>query len=247
MQTAKEVSVRELIPTLNSAVFACNDEARFAVGLVAVGKEVLPGLVAEFQGYALLRGNVYAREKRYVPLDQLSSDGAELDDDDPRAAHFVSLENHHEGVRVVGSMRVIVKMPDDPRPLPVEIHYPEAFVLAPAPVLSVEVSQLICRHERPAASRELKWLLFAAGVSFVLERHLGPVYGAVENVLYRGLLASGVPVTALSAEKFIPEFNATKLTIQVDVHGLAGRLESREQKLWGATDSGTGFAYAGRR
>jgi N-acyl-L-homoserine lactone synthetase len=220
-----------VIPQVESSLFEGRDVGELAVGIVAVGQEVIPGLEDEHQGYLLLRGNVYAREKRYMPIGDLNHDGTETDPDDLRSIHFVLLENAPGGARVVGTMRLIIKGSGDVDPLPIERHYPESFPVSGAPAFSAEVSRLICRHEHPRVQTRLKWPLFSAGVTYLLERGLGPVYGAVDEHLNLGLQRDGVPVTALGAARYVPEYNAVKAPIRIDLDGLARRIDSTEREL----------------
>jgi N-acyl-L-homoserine lactone synthetase len=240
------ISNEAVIPSVDSLVFAERPEAHLAVGIVAVGSDVIPGLEDEFQGYTLLRGNVYARQRNYMPVSELNDDGTETDVDDSRSVHFAVIENALESPRVVGAMRLIIKSHEDDAPLPIEHHYPNAFSQGPAAAMSTEVSRLIGRHERPRIQSHLKWLLFSAGVAYVMEHGLGPVYGAVETTLQRGLRIAGVPTVALGEAEFVEEFNASKLPIRVDIPGLAHKLESDQPELFSAMQSvASNFVYSG--
>lgn len=225
------LSNHNVIPSIESELFLGNETAHLAVGIVAVGNEVIPSLENEYRGYSLLRGNVYARQKNYMPLDNLNPDGTETDIDDARSIHFAVVENAITDTRVVGAMRLIVKSGVQSTPLPIEEHYPEAFADGPAPLLSTEVSRLICRHENPKIQNKLKWLPFAAGVTYIVENQLGPVFGAVEQNLEQSLQLAGVPVSTIGTPKYVPEFNATKLPIRIDIPGLAQRLEGDRPEL----------------
>lgn len=240
------ISNQEVIPCIESSVFNGHETARFAVGIVAVGSNVVAGLENEYNGYTLLRGNVYARQKNYMPLDELNADGTETDADDPRSVHFAVIENTLNNKRVVGAMRLIIKSKQYDSILPIEDHYPDAFKDGPAPILSTEVSRLICRHENIKAQRDLKWPLFSAGVTYVTKEGLGPVFGAVEAQFERSLGMAGVPVTALGAPIYVPEFNATKLPIRVDVSNLSKKIEGDHPYLFDAMRSvEKHFVYSG--
>lgn len=240
------ISTSEVIPTIDSNLFRKHPDNHLAVGIVAMGGSVVPGLEEEYQGYLLLRGNVYAKQKNYMPVAELNDDGTETDLDDARSVHFAIVENALTSVRVVGAMRLIIKSTKDSRPLPIEEHYPEAFSGAPAPLLSTEASRLISQHEDRSVAAGAKWLLFGAGVKYVGRHGLGPVYGAVEPLLARSLNTQGVPVTALCSPKYVPEFNATKLAIRVDVPGLIKTLEDDMPDLVDAMNMKQGnFVYQG--
>lgn len=236
----------EVIPEIESQLFSDCPGSHLAAGIIAVGNTVMPGLDGVFEGYSLLRGNVYAKQKKYMPIDLLNEDGTETDPDDARSVHFAVVENALMSARVVGAMRLIIKSCEDSRALPIEAHYPEAFVNGPAPLYSTEISRLISRHEDAKVQRGSKWLLFTAGVSYVTGHELGPVYGAVEASLARGLRIEGVPATQLGAPKFVEEFNATKQPIRVDVHGLTQKIEGDQPNLLDAMRTHQGdFVYSG--
>lgn len=241
------ITNQEVIPEINSDLFQGHETSRFAVGIVAVGDRPLPGRENEYDGYGLLRGNVYAFQKHYMPIADLNPDGTETDKDDIRSIHFAVVENALHSPRVVGAMRLIIKSRENNWTLPIEDHYPEAFTSADVPILSTEVSRWICRHEDTKIQRDLKWPLFTAGVMTITENNLGPVYGAVEESLARGLDIAGVPVTRLTeAAKYVPEFNAEKLPIRVDINTLAQRLEDDRPELTQAIRKASAeFVYSG--
>lgn len=218
-----------------STLFHGRSDSRFAVGIVAYGGHVVPGLEEEHRAYGLLRANVYARERHYMSVDGLNADGTETDGDDPRSVHFGLYENAATSVRAVGSMRLIIKEEGDARPLPIEQHYGSLFETQPAPAGSVEVSRLISRHESPDVQRNLKWPLFAASVSYIVDNGLGAVFGAVEEELEDRLRKDGVPVTALAEPHFVPEFNSAKLPIRVDIAGLGAKLQGDTPTLFEAS------------
>jgi hypothetical protein len=239
----------EFIPDIQSDLFVGHEQSRFAVGIVAVGVNAMPGRESEYHGYGLLRGNVYAYEQQYMPVADLNEDGTESDMDDLRSIHFAVIENAIRSPRVVGTMRLIIKSREDNWPLPIEDHYPEAFADGDVPILSTEVSRWICRHEDRKIQSNLRWPLFTAGVNAINDNNLGPVFGAVKENLARGLNISGVPVTNLIPKaKFIPEFNAEKLPIRVEINELTQRLEDDRPELTEAIRAASAnaeFTYSG--
>lgn len=235
-----------VIPTIETRLFDDHEDSHLAIGIVAVGDTVTAGLEEEYKSYLLLRGNVYAKQKNYMPLDDLNDDGTETDFDDGRSIHFAVVENAMDNTRVVGAMRLIIKSRENDAILPIEEHYPEAFADGPTSLFSTEVSRLISRHENTKVQHGLKWLLFTAGVAYVAKRDLGPVYGAVEASLARGLQIEGVPVTTMAEPKFVEEFNATKLPIRVDLAGLTRKIEADQADLLSAIRAQPGdFVYSG--
>lgn len=227
------------IPTIESSVFDVQDATRFAIGVVAINDHVVDGHSKEWNGAAELRKNTYLR-KGFVRLDELNGLGNELDEDDARSAHFSVLERTAtEGLaRVVGNMRLILKLGD--APLPIERFYPEAFA-EPLPQMSMEVSRLISRHEDSHTQRLIKWPLFIGAVKYVEKHQLdGAAYGLLEPSLTETLLAQQVPLTPIAEAKYIPEISATKQPVEINVPTL-----SRVIKLTGdyGIDVGDDFSY----
>ena len=238
----------EVIPLIDSRAFEGHETSRFALGIVAVGSGITPGLENEFNGYMLLRGNTYGLQKGFIPLEYLNQDGSEkFDSDDERSVHFAVIENANKSPRVIGAMRLIIKSREHPEELPVEVHYPEVFKdSGPSNLLSTESSRLISRHEDRRLSMAAKWTLFAAGVSYVVNNDLGPVYGVVEERLALGLRHEGMPLMQLAKPEFIEDFNATKQPIRIDIPGLMQHLrEDKPGLLESMSELDTGFVYSG--
>jgi N-acyl-L-homoserine lactone synthetase len=245
---ANLVDNSEVIPVIETSLFDEHPTSHLAVGIVAIGGDIVPGRENEFKGYSLLRGNVYAKQKNYMPLDDLNGDGTESDPDDLRSIHFALIENAVTSARVVGTMRLIVKQSEADKALPIEDHYEEAFEGCSVPAMSTEVSRLICRHENGKLQNKFKWPLFTAGVTYIAEHGLGPVFGAVETSLEQGLVTSGVPVTQLGEAKFVEEFNSSKLPIRIDIPGLTAKINSdRPNLLASMTSLKTDFVYSGTK
>lgn len=222
-------------------IFEGHENARFAVGILAIGDEVLPGLDDEFAGYALERARRYI-EAGYITTADLNADGTELDKDDSRSVHIVAVQNFVDRARAAGTMRLVVKSSGDEM-LPVEGLCPDAFP-EPATSGSVEVSRLT------ALSGVLTRMLFANGVSYVGHQKLGPAYGLVTPGLRESLRAMhAVPVDELGQERFIRAINSSKLPIRVDVNGLTHNMMQGDQAdVFAAMRSAhaAGFTYSGR-
>lgn len=203
------------IPIIKSDVFDGIHESDFAVGIVAINDMVVNDYDHEFDGAARLRANEYLR-KGYVRPEDLDADGTELDDDDKRSVHFVVLERVAQAslARVIGNMRLVIKTDDTP--LPVEKFRPEVFVQGAAPIGSTEASRLICKHENVSLQNYLKWPLFIAGLKYVDEHKLGPVYGLMDPRLTKLLALQHMPMTTLAPEAYIPQINATKQPVHID-------------------------------
>lgn len=231
----------EGIPSFPPTLFENEyQSARFAVGIVAIGSEVLHGLENEFDGYALERTRRYLAEN-YITEADLNSDGTELDEEDNRAVHFTVVENMVDYARTAGTMRLIIKSGLKNSLLPIESMYPEAFD-NPAQVGSVESS-------RVSANRTLLTkLLFASGVNYVQHHRLGPVYGVVKPDFEQALNRNGISVLPLADPKYVPEINAIKQPILVDLPRVESNfLVSDQAALFEEMRRlDGGFVYSGR-
>lgn len=217
----------KMIPVIESDVFKEHESARFAIGTIAIGSEIVANRTSEFYGAADLRARVYVN-KGFVKPSELDEKGTELDENDERSVHFAILEriaSVDSLARVVGNMRLIVKSYANDDALPVEYYYPEVF-RGRAPIGSTEVSRLICRHEDSTVQAALKWPLFIAGLKYVDKNNLGPVYGLLEPALASSLVMQRVPVAQLAAAKYVPAINATKQPVEIDVSRLKDVVDS---------------------
>jgi len=232
----------QLIPIIESKVFIDRPDVRFAIGEVAINNVIVNGYHNEFLGAAQLRANIYL-DKGFVRSDELDDNGTELDPNDKRSAHFVMLEktNTPSLARVVGNMRLVIKSQENPSSLPVEGYYPELFSENPISIGGVEVSRLIAGHEDPEIQNLLKWPLFIAGQKYVEHIKLGPVYGLISPALTRLLRSQHIPVSAIVAEKYIKEINATKQPISVNLPVLKKVIERVGDR--GIDVTSGGFSY----
>ena len=214
----------------------------YATGIVALGSNPRNGLENEYAGYLLLRGNVYAYQEHYMPIEDLNPDGTESDSEDSRSVHLTVIENTlNSSGKVVGAMRLIVKSETDFRTLPVEEHYPEAFSDKEVPMMGIEVSRLI-------GPGLIKWLLFAAGVNYAAENKLGPVLAVVKESLANALDNIGVPVIRLAPPKYVREYNSSKLPIMVNVEGLTQTLYREKTDVVKEMERiGDDFVYSGKK
>lgn len=237
---------QEVIPEIQTNIFEGHDMARFAVGMLAIGDQIIPGREAEFTGYLRLRANVYADQTNMISKDLVREDGTERDEDDVRSVHFAIVENALTSKRVVAAMRLIIKSNEDGRPLPIEEFFPEVFTTGPAPMLSTEVSRYICRHESSKVQHDLKWPLYAAALSYAAENDLGPSYGVIEQALERGLKASRVPIVRIGEPKFVPEYNYDNLPVSIDTERLSRMMDILSPGMIGAMREANGdFVYTG--
>ena len=228
------------IPVVESTIFKGHEEARFAVGAVAVDDKVINGYGNEFKGAAKLRASTYV-DLGYVNVDDLDENGTELDLDDERALHLIVAEQVAGAglARIVANMRLVIKT--DHEPLPVERYFPGAFSNVDLPVGSVEVSRLISIHEDLSLQSSLKWPLFIAGLKHVDKNKLGPVFGLLAPALTRSLILQRIPVRSLAEAKYIEEINYIKHPVQIDVDRLRKVVDATGDQ--GIDLHGSDFSY----
>ena len=212
-----------VIPTVETNFFEGHEEARFAVGLLAVGSTIIAGRDQEYIGYLRLRANVYADQTGMISKEHVLEDGTERDTDDLRSVHFGVFENIAGNQRVVAAMRLIIKSREDSSPLPIEDFFPEAFESVAAPNNSAEISRYICRHESPKVQAELKWPLYTQALSYGMAHRLGnpATYAVVEAPLENQLTSIGIPLKRIAEPKFVPEYNADNLALEINIARLA--------------------------
>jgi hypothetical protein len=232
----------KLIPVVESKVFIDRPYSHFAIGVVAVNGTIVNTYDNEFFGAAQLRVNTYL-SRGFVKSDELDDNGTELDQNDSRSAHFVVLERAAVAsmARVVGNMRLVIKSPENPAPLPVESYYPEVFLDNPLPICSVEVSRLIARHENLLVQSLLMWPLLIAGQKYWEHNQLGPAYGLLSPALTRHFRMQRIPVSAITAEKYIEAINATKQPVTINVPLLKSAIDATGDQ--GIDVSKGGFSY----
>lgn len=220
------ISNTEVIPTVEADIFGGHEESQFAVGLLAIGDQVIDGRVDIFNGYLRLRANVYADQTRMISPDSVV-DGIERDEDDVRSIHFGIIENTDVGQRVDAAMRLIVKADETDRPLPIESFFPEAFAKA-ASTRAVEVSRYICRHEVSMIQKQFKWQLYEVALGYAMMHDLGPTYGVVEPKQELRLAEAGVPIRRIAEPKYVPEYRDYNLGIEIDTATLARMMQLPE-------------------
>jgi hypothetical protein len=207
------------IPIIRSDVFLDHRDSLFAIGMIRNGEVTAPGCENEFYGARVLRGRVY-QSKGFLRPDEVDENGAEfMDYDDTRSAQLVILQRTAVSslARVVSNMRVVAKGEND-RPLLIEASYPEIGTVGPK---GVEISRFISRHEDGTLQNALKWPLFQAAVSHIEANELGPVYALLESKLAGSLMMQRVSVKSLGDEKYLPEINATKEPMEINIAALS--------------------------
>lgn len=216
-------TVAEVVPELQSTIFANHDNARFAIGQIAEGYDSL--YPEENLAYHRLRANVYIQQTQMISEEYVAPDGGEYDSDDSRSVHVAVLENCGDKQRIVGSMRLISR--GDTEPLPVEKFFPDIFTNNPVPSTSCEVSRYIARHEDRDVQNEISWALFQRSLAAAITHRMGPMYAVIDPSLARIMRLKRVPITELALPTRVEEYNSVSLPVVIDIDLLAERLERR--------------------
>lgn len=228
------ISNEQVIPTIESDIFRDRPNARFAVGIIAVGNQVADGLEREYKAYYDLRRAVYLDQMGHITPEDIGPDGTDRDADDARSVAFGVIENRGYDQRLVAASRLIIKGMGvyseavAEEPLPVEQDWPELFSGNPAPSTALEVSRLISRHESAGAQAANTGQLFTAELGFVRAHKLGPAYGMVEELLERNLKRL-VPIDRLrdGEPKYISHYRSVNMPIEINVPEFIRRTEAK--------------------
>lgn len=224
----REITNTEVIPIVQSSIFEGRPDLRFAVGILAVGDQVVPGLENEYAGYFDLRRKVYVNQTGQLNASELNEDGTDRDPDDARSVAFGIVENHGTDQRIVASTRLIIKgFADDAeaqKPLPVEEFCPELFADKPVPTGGLEVSRLIARHEKASVQEILRWRIYAAALGYIANHDLGPTYAVVEPWL-ESHLKSTIPVSKIGEARYIDHYQDYNLPIEVHTDEFVGQMD----------------------
>ncbi|MFZ2545172.1 MAG: acyl-homoserine-lactone synthase [Candidatus Saccharimonadales bacterium] len=211
----KHIPNEKAIPRLSfdeTTVFNDNPESRFALGILARGKEVSKTHRELFSAYLRLRANVYIDQTDMLDDSHRRVDGTEMDDDDERSVHIVAIENRVSHVAVVASMRLIEKTKLHDSILPVE----DFFGIEDIPVGGNEISRYINRLDDRLGAAQVRNALFMTGLSYIHKAELSPTMAVVEPKLEARLQQIGVPVRRIGEPKFVEEYNETNLGLEID-------------------------------
>jgi N-acyl-L-homoserine lactone synthetase len=212
----EKMTQEALMPPVETSVFDVRADARFWMGVTAMGDHVTMG--AEHTAAGIQRANMYIDEHHFLPESARRADGIETDDDDGRSTHFVIVENRlsADGIhRVVATTRLIEKDFED-EPLPVEQLFPEVFEANPAPVGAAEASRFIAHHPDKLTQGALSLSLIRAMTSRSAHLGLEPVYAVVEDHLARLFNKINLPFEQISDYKMLPEYNTENMAIRFD-------------------------------
>lgn len=201
-------------PITSSNIFDANPDAKLWIGIAGDEMGVYhPGI---YTAARILRANKYI-EKNFLPETARQSDGGEMDADDWRSSHFVAAEQLEDGkVQVVGNMRSILKRDEDDL-LPIEHHFPDAFVDNPAPVGSVEASRFIQDHENKGVGHAISLALMRAVNTQAYEMARQPVYAIIESGLKRRFGIVGLPLEVIAEPRPLADYgNTVNMAVKFD-------------------------------
>lgn len=214
----------QVVPVYESNLFEKHESAKYAVGIIARGDAVTPGMDDDYEAYLRLRGNVYAMQEGMIDPAHVAEDGTERDENDHRSVHIAIAERTVDDQQLlIGAMRIIVKTDESPGPLPVESFFED--FQEPAPVGVNELSRFICRHEDSRLQMLLKWPLYRRVVAHAIDADLDQTFAVIEPPLARIFDRDGMPTRAVTAPKYIAEYNDVNLGIAIDMRALADRFD----------------------
>lgn len=220
----RSVSNHEVIPVIDSSIFAEAPTARLACGLLAVNGTALPGFEAEYLAHFQLRRKVYVDQTGQLAESELQEDGTDRDTDDARSVTFAVFENHRSGVRVVGVSRLILR--GDARPLPVEEFCPDAFTAGDLTARSVEVSRVIARHENAALQDLVQWHLFAVMLAYIANHGLERTFAIIEPWLERHLNGA-IAISRIGEVRYVEHYLDYNVPIEIDIPASAELVNAR--------------------
>lgn len=219
----RTVTNHEVIPVIDSDLFAPEPTARLAGGLLAVNGVPLSGLEAEYSAHFQLRKRVYVDQTGQLSESELQDDGTDRDADDARSVTFAVFENHATGVRVLGVARLILRGDEDP--LPIEQFCPDVFPSGALPARSVEVSRVIARHETAPVQNLVQMHLFALMLAHLSAHRLDRTFAILEPWLerhVRGVLA----IERIGEVRYVEHYLDDNVPIEIDVPASVDRVNA---------------------
>lgn len=197
------------------AIFRGHERAAYFVGLVALcGEEYLPEAYLAARQLRFQKYNTLG----WLPNSAREADGGERDQDDSRSAQFAVVSNEKDGVvRVIATSRLILKDVEPVRPLPVEVHFPEAFTDRQITLRDTEASRMISdskdRKERALATFACHRAMVGWGVANGYNR----ANAIAEEWLLDRFDVTNLPYEQLADYRPIDEYGGTRNTaIQID-------------------------------
>lgn len=240
----RSVTNEQVIPVIDSRVFAADPTARLACGVLAINGVPRPGLEAEYRAHFELRRKVYVDQTGQLDASDIQEDGTDRDSDDARSITFAVFENHAAGVRVIGVSRLIVR--GDDTPLPVEEFCPESFAPGEVTPFSVEVSRVIARHETAVLQDVVQLHLFALMLAYITEHRYDRTFAIIEPWLERHL--KGVlEIHRIGEPTYVEHYLDYNLPIEVSIAASTDKVDSRSAGyIAGYRDAEPELSFFGR-
>lgn len=210
----RTVTNERVIPVLESQVFAGDPSARLACGVIGFNGVALTGLEEEYEAHYSLRRRVYVDQTGQLSEADLLEDGTERDPDDARSVTFGAFENHADGVRIVGVVRLILR--GEACPLPVEEFCPDVFNASPIGPMSAEVSRMISRHENASMQELVQWHLFAMLLAYMTNHETERCFAIIEPWLER-VLKGMIAIDRIGDERYVEHYLDVNLPIEIDL------------------------------
>lgn len=170
----------------------------------------------------LLRAESYLK-RGYITAEDLDEDGAEYDDFDPQASHFIAVNDEGE---VIGNVRVINRG-DGTLSLPAEEEFERQL-----PELTQEISRLIRSDDLPATEGVLVSLsLMRAALRETIGRS-DKIYAVLEDSLHRELGKQiGINLTTVGEPRVIEHYNDTvNHLVEMEPYFITSQIHARDQE-----------------
>lgn len=235
-------SENEFVPAFAAAGGRSELAPRFRVFTLALGMNPHEDDLAIFHQYGRLRGDVYAKQRRLIPLSALSAEGTEYDSDDPRSIHLVATHDDDGVEAVIGSLRMIVRGPVggtdslkqycdgglqlSSEVLPAESFYPEVWpdIDLRESRLACEYSRYIARHPDRAVNAQIARQLHHLAIQHIVNLGLPVSLAVVEESIERHLSRSGLSLDRVSESRYLKEYRSVNHVVRVNVPLMAPRL-----------------------
>lgn len=169
----------------------------------------------------LLRANVYINEHKFLSPDNLDQNGAEYDEYDETADHFVAVSDQGD---VIGTIRMINR--EEGKKLPSETLFGIDFSNG-----TREISRIMVDSSVP---NRLKPLVFVSLIRAVLKCALkgenDDVYAVVEPSLHKYLNdILGIQLKTIIEPKFIEEYNSINSVISMHPFTITSEVHERDK------------------
>lgn len=167
-----------------------------------------------------LRAKVYVEERLFLEPEVLDENGAEFDEYDEKADHFVSLNDQGD---VIGTIRIIHRPENDKLPS-------EKIFGVDLPNGSREVSRIMvdCRVPRKLQSMVTMSLLRAAIKAAPEDED--EAYAIIEPPMFRYLDAVvGVKLQTVAEPRYIEEYNSINQVVSMRPHEMTSQIHNRDK------------------